>query len=114
MKENSDNNEKPDVPPWLLTGVISLNDIIDIIIENSNYERETVKEAMTAFQKVLYEQLKEGYSVKSAFGTFYPHFEELNPITGEKGFAVEFVPTKKMLKKIEERKLQRLNDISLN
>jgi len=114
MKENNDNSEKPDVPPWLLTGVISLSDIIDIIIDISDYDPETVKKAMMAFQKVLYEKLKEGYTVESAVGSFYPHFDEPNPITGEKKLTVEFVPTEKILKKIEERKMQKLNDISLN
>ncbi|MDD4991690.1 MAG: DNA-binding domain-containing protein [Paludibacter sp.] len=107
-------NEKPKVPEWLLTGVMSLNDIIDIIIANSNYDRETVKTAMIEFQKVLYERLKEGYSVKSAFGSFYPHFDQTDPVTGEKILAVEFVPTEDMLKKIEEQKILRLDNISLN
>ncbi len=111
MKKES---ESPEIPAWLLSGVMSVSDIIDIIIDNSNYDRDTVKEAMMEFQKVLYEKLKEGYSVKSAFGTFYPHFEEMNPVTKTKEFTVEFVPTKKMLTKIEERKLQKLNNISLN
>jgi len=107
-------NEKPKMPEWLFTGTMSLNDIIDIIIANSNYKPEVVRTAMIEFQKVLYERLKEGYSVKSAFGSFYPHFDETNPVTGEKILAVEFVPTKDMLRKIEARKLQRLDNISLN
>jgi nucleoid DNA-binding protein len=107
-------NEKPKIPDWLSTGVMSLNDIIDIIIANSNYDPETVKAAMMQFQKVLYEKLKEGYSIKSSFGTFYPHFDQMDPITGEKILSVEFVPTDEMLKKIEARKLERLNNISLN
>lgn len=115
MKKNSEqNNENLEIPPWLLTGVMSLNDMIDIIIENSDYDRQTVKEAMLEFQKVLYEKLNQGYSVKSFFGTFYPHFGEVNPETGKKTFTVEFVPTEKILKKIEQQKVQRLNNISLN
>jgi predicted transcriptional regulator len=114
MKKENDNNRKPEIPPWLLSGIMSLNDIIDIIIQNSNYDPQTVKVAMLEFQKVLYGKLKEGYSVKSTFGTFYPHFDEVNPITGNKEFKVEFVPTKEMLIKIEDRKQQRLNNISLN
>lgn len=107
-------NHKPEVPLWLLTDAMSLNDIIDIIIENSDYTPRVVKEAMMEFQKALYDKLKEGYSVKSSFGTFYPHFGELDAITGEREFSVEFVPTKEMLRKIEARKMQRLNNISLN
>jgi len=107
-------NENSEVPPWLVNGVMSLNDMIDIIIDNSDYDRQTVKEAMLEFQKVLYEKLDQGYSVKSFFGTFYPHFGEVNPETGKKTFTVEFVPTKKILRKIEQQKVQRLNNISLN
>jgi predicted transcriptional regulator len=107
-------NEEPKMPEWLLTGAMSLNDIIDIIVANSDYEPAVVRTAMIEFQKVLYERLKEGYSVKSAFGSFYPHFDETDPVTGEKILAVEFVPTEDMLKKIEEHKLQRLENISLN
>jgi predicted transcriptional regulator len=114
MKKDNENNEKPEGPIWLLTEVMSLNDIIDIIIDNSAYTPNVVKEALLEFQKVLYEKLKGGYSVKSSFGTFYPHFGELNAITGKREFSVEFVPTKEMLRKIEKRKLQRLNNISLN
>ena len=114
MKEDKEYDEKPEIPEWLLSGVMSVSDIIDIIIDNSNYDRDTVKEAMLKFQKTLYEKLKEGYSVKSTFGTFYPHFEKENPVTGNKEFSVEFVPTKEMLTKIEKRKLEKLNNISLN
>lgn len=114
MKEDKENRESPEIPEWLLSGVLSVSDIIDIIIEDSNYDRDTVRKAMMKFQKTLYDKLKEGYSVKSSFGTFYPHFEELNPATGIKEFSVEFVPTKEMLIKIEKRKLEKLNNISLN
>jgi predicted transcriptional regulator len=114
MKKDNENNEKPEIPLWLLTEVMSLNDIIDIIIDNSTYTPNVVKEAMMEFQKVLYEKLKEGYTVKSSFGTFYPHFGELNSITGKREFSVEFVPTKEMLRKIEVRKMQRLVNISQN
>ncbi|HEY6914044.1 MAG TPA: hypothetical protein VI413_05155 [Paludibacter sp.] len=114
MKKDNENNEKPEVPLWLMTEVMSLTDIIDIIIDNSAYTPKVVKEAMMEFQKVLYDKLKEGYSVKSSFGTFYPHFGELDAITGEREFSVEFVPTKEMLRKIEARKMQRLDNISLN
>lgn len=115
MKKENKNTEKSGVPPWLQTGVISLDDIIDIIIvDNSNYDRQTVKKAMIEFQKVLFKKLKEDCSVKSAFGTFYPHFGEMNPNTGNKELTVEFVPTKEMLAKIGERKLEQLSKVSLN
>jgi len=113
MKKKSDNEEKPD-DSWQQAGVISLNDIIDIVIEISDYDPEIVREAMMEFQKVLFEKLKDGYEVKSAFGSFYPHFDELNPITGEKKLSVEFVPNEETLIKIENKKLQQLNNISLN
>jgi len=111
MKKESDNEEKPDAT-WLQTGVISLNDIIDIVVEISDYDPKIVKEAMMEFQKELFEKLNEGYEVKSAFGSFYPHFQESD--TGEKKLSVEFVPNEETLKKIENNKLKQLNNISLN
>lgn len=114
MKKDKEENKKPEIPLWLLTDAMSLDDIIDIISENSTSTPRVVKEAMIEFQRVLYKKLKDGYSVKSSFGTFYPHFGELDAITGQREFSVEFVPTEEMLRKIEARKMKRLERISLN
>jgi len=102
------------VPPWLLTGVITLADMIDMIVESENLKRELVEEAVRLFFEVVEEKFKEGYSINMSFGTFVPSFGEPNPITGEASLSVKFVPTKKTLSLIEKKRIERLNHFSLN
>lgn len=114
MNELNSKNQKPNVPPWLLTGEKSLIDLIDMFIENSPQQREVVMESIRLFFEIMHEKLKEGHSISLSFGTFIPQFGEMNPITGEEELTVQFVPSKEMLLLIEKKRLERLNNFPLN
>ena len=114
MSDQNFSNPKLSVPPWLLTGVVSLNDMIDILMENSTQDRKLVEESIRLFFEVMEEKLKAGYSITLPSGTFKPKFGKLDSITGKADFAVEFIPTKETLSLIEKRRLERLNYVLLN
>ena len=114
MSDQNFSNPKLSVPPWLLTGVVSLNDMIDILMENSTQDRKLVEESIRLFFEVMEEKLKAGYSITLPSGTFKPRFGKVNSTTGEVEFSVEFVPTKETLLLIEKKRIERLNHISLN
>ena len=114
MSEKNFSSPKLSVPPWLLTGVISLADMIDMIVEKGDMKREVVEESIRLFFDVMEEKLKNGYTINLSFGTFVPSFGAPDPITGEAKLSVEFVPTKETLLLIEKKRIERLNHFSLN
>jgi hypothetical protein len=114
MSDQNFAKQKLTVPPWLLSGVITLADMIDMIVEKGDMKREVVEESIRLFFEVMEEKLKQGYSINLSFGTFVPSFGEPDPITGEAKLSVEFVPTKETLSLIEKKRLERLNHFSLN
>ena len=114
MSDQNFAKQKLTVPPWLLSGVITLADMIDMIVEKGDMKREVVEESIRLFFEVMEEKLKQGYSINLSFGTFVPIFGELDPITGEAKLSVEFVPTKETLSLIEKKRIERLNHFSLN
>ncbi len=83
-------------------------------MENSALDRKKVEESIRLFFEVMEEKLRQGYSSTLAYGTFKPLFGQPDPITSERSFTVDFVPTKEMLMLIEEKRLERLNLVSLN
>jgi len=114
MSDQNFSKSKLSVPPWLLTGVVSLNDMIDLLMENSTQDRKLVEESIRLFFEVMEEKLKAGYSITLPSGTFKPQFGAIDSITGEAEFTVEFIPTKETLSLIEKKRIERLNRFSLN
>lgn len=114
MSDQNFSKQKLTVPPWLLTGVVSLNDMIDLLMENSTQDRKLVEESIRLFFEVMEEKLRAGYSITLPSGTFKPQFGGVDSVTGEAEFSVEFVPTKETLSLIEKKRLERLDHFSLN
>ena len=114
MSDQNFSNPKLSVPPWLLTGVVSLNDMIDLLMENSTQDRQLVEESIRLLFEVMEEKLRAGYSITLPSGTFKPRFGELDSVVGKAEFTVEFIPTKETLLLIEKKRIERLSHFSLN
>ena len=114
MNNQNPTNHQVSVPPWLLTGVVSLSDMIEILMEGSTQYRKLVEETIRLFFEVMEEKLKAGYCITLPSGTFKPRFGKVDSTTGEAEFSVEFIPTKETLLLIEKKRIERLNHFSLN
>ena len=113
MNEDSKKNEFK-CPPWLLTGVVDWMDMVDTLVEKTKIDRGEMIKTINLFFEEMAKKLRQGHSINLSIGIFHPHFGPIDPITGEQEMQVEFIPSQKMLKKIQEERIKRLNDALLN
>ncbi|HLP04815.1 MAG TPA: HU family DNA-binding protein [Paludibacter sp.] len=113
MAEQTENN-KPNISPWLLTGKMASEDIVEMLVELEGLDRETAHEAVHLFLEIMHEKLRKGYKVNLPYGSFYPVFGKRDPITGEAEMTVEFEPKPEILEIRKAHYMERLNNPVLN
>lgn len=114
MSDQSKKNQKPTPSPWLLTGIMNPEEIAKMLTETTGADPEEARQSVQLFLEVMDEKLRNGYTIKLPYGTFYPVFGKRDPITGDGEMTVEFVPAPEVLEAREELCMERLNNPVMN
>jgi nucleoid DNA-binding protein len=112
MKDQNkkDNEQQPEIPDWLKAVYIPFNQTVNLdmlcksISKETGLSLEKVKEAVSNFEKITYELVKQGQTVSlKGLGKFYPVLKEGESYDPNDEFEVRFEPSEAFLERIKER-----------